>query len=326
MSDDEKFEDTINEISEAYNADVFLFSSTIDEQTADSLILKIRKVKNKRDNCVLVLTTLGGDPDAGYRIIRHIKSSYIKLTLFVFGACKSTGTLMALGADDIVMSDFGEFGPLDIQLTKDDEMTNTSGLSYLQSLILLNEQLFKSFEENFLSLKRRSGYSITTKTAAEIGSKLAVGIISPISAQIDPLKLGEVQRAIKIAAEYGKRLCKDTKLIAKLMSGYPSHGFVIDYEEAKTMFPSVRKTSIFEEELEKLLFGLVRNENSNDTIYVLSKEKEVIDPDVEDSVEEGEMKQPGVEAQEEDKFQVDSSTSKPTNGKTNKHPEATIAN
>lgn len=314
MTEDEKFTEAIKQITEEHDADIFLFSSTVDGSTADDLITKIRDLANKRPNCVLILTTLGGDPDAGYRIIRHIKNSYRKLILFVFGVCKSTGTLMALGADEIVMSDFGEFGPLDIQLTKDDEMTNTSGLSYLQSLILLNEQLFKSFEENFLSLKRRSGYSITTRTAAEIGSKLAVGIISPISAQIDPLKLGEVQRAIKIAAEYGKRLCKDNRLITKLMSGYPSHGFVIDFQEAKTMFPNVRKVSNFESELEILLFEIVRNESTKGSIFVLSDELKIdASSELDVSIESVEASKLEIEPNEE-KSVVESANGKEGHG------------
>lgn len=257
-----------------YQSDFYLFVGTIDDRNADKFITSLRKNSDRNDNCSLILTTYGGDPDAGYRIIRAIKRYYKKLTLYIFGSCKSTGTLMALGADEIVMSDFGEFGPLDIQLTKDDELSNTSGLNFVQSLLSLNEQLFRSFEENFLGLKRRSRNTITTKTAAEICSKLAVGLISPISAQIDPVKLGEVQRAIKIANEYGTRLCDRHDLIAKLIVGYPSHGFVIDFQEAKEIFNNVRWVTDNESILEQFLLKLVRNEGEEDVISELTPEKE----------------------------------------------------
>ena len=198
--------------------------------------------------------------------MRAIKRYYTDFILYVYGSCKSTGTLIALGANQIIMSDYGEFGPLDIQLAKDDELSNTSGLSYLQSLTSLNEQIFRSFESSFLNLKRKSGFTITTKTAAEIGSKLAVGLISPISAQLDPVKLGEVQRAIKIADAYGRRLCEDTTIVSRLIAGYPSHGFVIDYEEASKIFPNVRFVNQPEALLERMLFHLVRAENDEPTI------------------------------------------------------------
>jgi hypothetical protein len=124
--------------------------------------------------------------------------------------------------------------------------------------------MFRSFEANFLNLKRKSGYTITTKTAAEISSKLAVGLISPISAQIDPIRLGEVQRSIKIAKDYGERLCKDEDLIDHLIAEYPCHSFVIDIDEAKKIFKNVRELDSDEELLETELFNLVRNEGRDD--------------------------------------------------------------
>lgn len=267
-----ELESHIKKLTDTTKSDLFLFSATINDKNADDFIMKVRNKKQRKENCSLILATFGGNPDAGFRIIRIIKKYYKKLYLYIFGTCKSTGTLMALGADEIIMGDFGEFGPLDIQLTKDDELSNTSGLSYLQSLISLNEQLFRSFEESFINLKQKSGYTITTKTAAEIASKLAVGLVAPISAQIDPIKLGEVQRAMKIAREYGKRLSEKNELIVKLIVGYPSHGFVIDYQEAKESFDNVRIPTDDEVTLEKLLFEYVRHERENDVIIEFSNE------------------------------------------------------
>jgi hypothetical protein len=262
----EQLNDLIKKIAEQNDSDLFLFCGTISDRTVDEFVGKLRDKHSKKTNCSLLLTTYGGDPDAGYRLVRAIKRYYTDFILYVYGSCKSTGTLIALGANSIIMSDYGEFGPLDIQLAKDDELSNTSGLSYLQSLTSLNEQIFRSFESSFLNLKRKSGFTITTKTAAEIGSKLAVGLISPISAQLDPVKLGEVQRAIKIADAYGKRLCEDTSIVSRLIAGYPSHGFVIDYEEASRIFPNVRFVNQQEAMLERMLFHLVRAENDEPTI------------------------------------------------------------
>ena len=179
------------------------------------------------------------------------------------------------------MSDFGEFGPLDIQLTKDDELSNTSGLNFVQSLTFLNEQLFRSFEENFLSLKRASQNTITTKTAADIASRLSVGLISPISGQIDPVKLGEVQRSIRIANDYGTRLCENDNLIARLIVAYPSHGFVIDYQEASELFTNVRWVNDDESIIEQYLHKIVRSQSENNIIDVLEpieeKDKKIVE-------------------------------------------------
>lgn len=275
---EDKLNEQIKKIAEQNDSDMFLFCGTISDKTVDEFVRILRDKNNKRKNFSLLLTTYGGDPDAGYRLVRAIKRYYNDFILYVYGSCKSTGTLIALGANQIIMSDYGEFGPLDIQLAKDDELSNTSGLSYLQSLTSLNEQIFRSFESSFLNLKRKSGFTITTKTAAEIGSKLAVGLISPVSAQLDPVKLGEVQRAIKIADAYGRRLCEDDSIVSRLIAGYPSHGFVIDFEEASKIFPCVRFVNQDEAILERILFHIVRKENSEPTIsdlleFVAEQEK-----------------------------------------------------
>lgn len=269
----DKLKTVIPGIAAGLRADMFLFNGKINDPNADELIMEIRTTDNRSENIMLILTTDGGDPDAGFRIARAIKEYYRggKFILVVFGFCKSTGTLIALGANEIVMGDLAEFGPLDIQLAGGDEFINMSGLSYVQSLISLNEQIYTSFEENFISLKQ---YGITTKTAAEIGSKLAIGIIEPIAAQIDPAKLGDVQRAMKIASDYAERILTDNQELSsvrKLIANYPSHSFVIDFEEMKQLFPKrlIRRPTDGEYEIYKELGILVRKEQKKKLIINL---------------------------------------------------------
>lgn len=255
----DKMTEAVRTLVENQPRHYYLVNGEIDFALADRFVAL---VKEKRDDsvsdCGLVLTTDGGDPDAGFRLMRVIKRYYRNCTIYVLGRCKSTGTLIALGADEVVMDDYGEFGPLDIQLAKDDEMISTSGLSYYQSLTSLNDQLFTTFERSFLGIKQRSNHTITTKTAAEIASTLAIGLTAPISAQIDPVKLGEVQRAINIADSYGKRLCDDRKLVQRLIGSYPSHGFVIDFEEAEKIFSNVRWINGYEENFAEAFHDIVR--------------------------------------------------------------------
>jgi len=179
--------------------------------------------------------------------------------LYVFGYCKSAGTLIALGADEIVMSDFGELGPLDIQLEQDDQLARTvSSLSYANAISVLRQLAFDNFEHNLLSIVNKSRGVITTKTAADIASAFAVGITAPIAGQIDPVKLGEVDRATNIANAYGMRICDDKARIERLVMAYPAHGFVIDFEEASDIFRNVRWANETELLMEKSLGDIVR--------------------------------------------------------------------
>ena len=91
----------------------------------------------------------------------------------------------------------------------------------------------------------KSGGRITVHTASEIAAKLTQSLFSPISEQIDPIHMGEVYRSMAIAREYGRRLMVKSKNFDKdtldsLISDYPSHGFVIDKEEAAERFKLVR--------------------------------------------------------------------------------------
>lgn len=240
-------------MAEEMDTDIFLFSGPIERPLAHAFV-DCYKLAQDRPNCALILSTYGGDPDAGFIIARHLKQNYDIFRLYVFGTCKSAGTLIALGADEIIMSPHGELGPLDVQLIKDDEfMRLNSGVDIFQALSVINEQAFSSFERYFLQIIRRSGGFITTKTAADIATKLSTGLYSPITEQIDPYRLSEVQRAINIAMQYGARLGANPDTIRRLIFDYPSHGFVIDMEEAGELFPCVRPASHLEDSVVRFI-------------------------------------------------------------------------
>lgn len=260
-----KLENLLNKIAKETKSDIFLFSAEISEQTADSFIEKVKARQKLNENCILILTTFGGEPDSAYRIARFVKEKYKKFTLTCFGYCKSAGTLIAVAADEIIMGDFGELGPFDIQLPRDDEFSHIPGLSYTQGLLFLNEHLYRTFEFIFDNLQRDYGW--TTKTAAEVSSSLAIGLMSPISAKLDPIKLGEVKRDLEITSQYGVSLSNDNKdLVRRLVSGYPSHSYVIDRNEAEDMFSNsdteVRDLNGNETNLEQYLLSITRTQSN----------------------------------------------------------------
>lgn len=245
------------EVAKNLEADVYLHSASIDREAASSFCAKVHSLENKRKNAVLILTTFGGDPDAAFIIGRALKRCYSKLYVFVFGFCKSAGTLLALAASEIIMSDDGELGPLDIQFGKDDEIfKRSSGLDINESIKFLKQLAPELFYKEFIKLKAIG--TLTTKTAAEIAQLLATGIIQPIAAQIDPLRIGESERSMRIARDYARLLNPDFENLENLVTGYPSHGFVIDREQACDIFANVRPPAGAELALEKALGEVAR--------------------------------------------------------------------
>jgi hypothetical protein len=167
----------------------------------------------------------------------------------VSGYCKSAGTLVALGAHELVFWEHGELGPLDVQMAKKDELWESqSGLTVTTALSALNEKAYSAFENFFLQTKYRGRGAITLRTASRMAVRLTIGLYGPIFAQIDPMHIGEAARSISIARQYGFRLnLKSHNLkresLENLISGFVSHGFVIDRLEAADLFVNVRVTN-----------------------------------------------------------------------------------
>jgi hypothetical protein len=218
-------------------------------------------------NALLLLCTPGGDAHAAFKIARRLQEKYKRFYLYVYGYCKSAGTLIAIGADEIIMSDYAEFGPLDVQLQDKDEIWRySSGLNIDESLRTLKAETWRFFKSTMVQLVAETG--ISTKTAAEIATNLAIGFINPIVSQIDPVRVGEIQRAVKIALAYGERLTQtrgnlESAELVNLITGYPDHGFTIDYLEAKKVFKNVRKCDDTENEVGKSLAAVIRYPNNN---------------------------------------------------------------
>jgi hypothetical protein len=232
----------------AGDTDILMFNAPI-ERPRDRRLIKGLASRPCRPNLLMILITNGGDPDAAYRIARALQDHYKKITVCVSGVCKSAGTLILLGAHELAFSENGEIGPLDIQMAKKDELWESeSGLTVMTALTALSENAQDAFDHFLVSLTTRSGGRITVRTASEIAAKLTQALYAPIADQVDPIHMGEVKRAMAIAKEYGERLvrkseiCSDERL-SSLISGYPSHGFVIDRAEAKEVFKKVRDCS-----------------------------------------------------------------------------------
>ena len=228
------------------NNDVYVYIGDIHRDGYLDLTNKIKKRKSQNElkkNVIFCVATYGGDPNAGYRIGRALQHYYETVTLLVVGPCKSAGTLIAIAANKLVIGDMGELGPLDIQLKKNDEIGEmSSGLAIMTALDALKERSISAVNSYLVQIKYEN--QISTKISADIATRLTEALIAPMAAQIDPIKLGEHQRAMSIAITYGQRLAdKPSSLkegaLSKLIASYPSHGFVIDRKEAKELFKCV---------------------------------------------------------------------------------------
>ncbi|HTW84501.1 MAG TPA: hypothetical protein VMD91_10565 [Candidatus Sulfotelmatobacter sp.] len=233
-------------VAEKLDADILLVNGDLSFGLQETVIELVRE-RRRRTNVALVLVTYGGYADPAYRIARTLQDKYEKFYAFVTGMCKSAGTLLVIGADEIVMSDYGDLGPLDIQALKDDELGQmSSGLTTQFTFDELRHETRLLFEHLWRDIKRSTYDRISFRTAAEYATNMTIGLMSPIYSQIAPLALGEIGRANNITRDYGERLAEVSKnlrdgTLDKLTDSYSHHGFVIDRAEASRLFENVRE-------------------------------------------------------------------------------------
>lgn len=267
MSDDlkERAKELISGYISEHDSDLILYSGGINDSDLESLN---QLVLNKADHgrkLTLFLTTFGGDAHAAYRTARVLQRRDNEIRIVIPGPCKSAGTLLALSGTELVFGDSGELGPLDVQLLQpEDIFRRSSALDTLGAFESVQNRTFSAFEHFMLNIVVKSSGNISTKMACEVSSQLAGALFQPIAAQIDPYRLGEVERALAIANAYGLRLIQKSGNLTKhglieLLNNYPSHGFVIDEKEATTLFNRVRHCNTEELQISEFLGDLVRN-------------------------------------------------------------------
>lgn len=272
----------MNNINESYKKiidyydsvkqDVYIYVGPIDSKIQ---LLRdiIRSHSNKKEEVCLFLATYGGDPDWAYRLVTTLRKHYIKFHIVIPGYCKSAGTLIALGADTLKFHEYGELGPLDVQMKRKDNLLGyNSGLDVFQAISVINTSAHECFHKMFIEFLLKGGGSIPTETAATIAKDLSVGIYASLASQIDPLELGEKNRAMKIASSYGEKLDSLSQnhnmkqgSLTKLISDYPSHGFVIDMPQAKELFHNVEEMG----EMDYNLYEIFKErfQNPNEVFY-----------------------------------------------------------
>ena len=192
------------------------------------------------------MITPGGDADAAYLIGRCLQRHYETVTLFITGRCKGAGTLVATAANRLVFSEFGELGPLDVQLSKQNHALERESRQDVNAAL---KQLARSsramFEEVTLAIEQSSGGRMTFKASAEMSCDLVGRLFGNVFSQIDPIRIGDALRTATVAREYGERLAggswnlQTPDSLELLVTSHSNHGFVIDREEAQSIFKNV---------------------------------------------------------------------------------------
>jgi hypothetical protein len=218
----------------------------------------------------LVLHSGGGDINTAYQIAELLRTHAKKLNAIVPMYAKSAATLLTLAADQIVMGEMAELGPLDTQILERQRGSRkyNSALNPFKSLEQLQSFSLETLDMAVKLFINRS--SLTVDEAIARAIEFASSISTPMYSKLDIEKLGEYSRALAVGKEYGDRLLKRytrwsadddgrAELLDKLVRGYPSHDYIIDFREMAELGFSVARPSDLEkpilDELAKQLIG-----------------------------------------------------------------------
>ena len=166
--------ETAEILSDSLDADIIFYNGPLDDPY-DWLFIEACAGRFKRENVFLILVTSGGSADSAFRIADWLQKHYKRFTLYVTGRCKSAGTLVAMGAHELIMSpDHGELGPLDVQLSAPEEPSGRrSGLTFSDALSRLDDEAYLTYE-NFLSrIIENDDGEVSREYAMKIASDMA---------------------------------------------------------------------------------------------------------------------------------------------------------
>lgn len=261
------------------DADVFIFNGSLEgRRDLDAIEVIFKNISRKK--AFLLLVTNGGNPDVAYKITRYFHEKYDHFTVLVSGKCKSAGTLIAIGANELVFTPYGELGPLDIQLSKVDRFDQLqSGLTIQEALNTLEARALEKFYEVVKDYMQANNGLLSFASATKAASDFVTQLYAPVFSRIDPEEVGARARSMKIAADYGQRLALKSQnlkpnTLRLLSETYSSHSFVIDYHEAEQLFNRVRIANDVERELVSALGVLSRFEvNQGDFVFHPLSEK-----------------------------------------------------
>lgn len=176
------------------------------------------------ENLDLLIYSRGGDIDVPWRVATALRAAAENWRILVPRAANSAATLLALGADEIVLGPQGELGPIDpivgVQRGGDKPIQDNVGVEDVMAYLEF--------------VKQRAGLSDQEALAASL-AKLAE--------RLDPVSLGRIHRTHSHIREVAGRMLRSRRepaseqataaVIETLAERVYAHGHAIGFRDAK---------------------------------------------------------------------------------------------
>jgi len=197
----------------------------------------------KQDKLDLFLFTRGGDVEAPWRIVTLMREFCTTFSVLVPYRAHSAGTLLALGADEIVMTSMGVLSPIDPSRTHP-LLPRREGATEAEPISVQDMRHAMTF------IKETARPSIEATYTPEAMAEIVIALFD----KIHPLAIGAIEQSYALAKLIGKRCLSthmtnpedDAKIdviVNKLCDDYKSHAYPICRKEAKDIGLKVTNAS-----------------------------------------------------------------------------------
>jgi len=217
-------------------------------QMAQDVIAQIANVINSIDKRYreidFLIVSNGGDPIVSWRIISMLRARFAKIGVLLPYVAYSAATLLALGADEIIMHKFSNLGPVDPQLNY--KKRNQDGSSM--------EVLYGSEDIKYFMDFVGKDVGISDQAQKEKAFEL-------LCQEVGAIPIGVAKRSSQLSVSMGEKLLKThmnddgkAKAIAStLNSSFYHHGYALNRSEAEKIgLPVITP----DEDLEDMLWSI----------------------------------------------------------------------
>lgn len=192
----------------------------------------------------ILIVSSGGDPTVAWRVISMLRERFERIGVLLPYAAYSAATLLALGADEIVMHPFSNLGPVDAQLSRRRSPGGPDQQDSVETLVFGAEDL-----RHYLDFVR-TDVGISDQEQLQRAFEL-------VCKEVGAISIGMAKRSSYLGLSMGEKLLglhmKDTSKAAAiaevLNKSFYHHGYPVGREEAKQIGLSVKEPNAGLEEL-----------------------------------------------------------------------------
>ena len=227
------------------------------------IINTINLIPNDIKDIDFMIISNGGDPITSLRIISILRERFEHITVVVPYVAYSAATILALGADDILMHPFSNLGPVDPQLT-----------------ILKPNIVGQNSDIHFSSEDIRNYIDFLKEDVGITDQEYLASAIANLSTEVGAIPIGSAKRSQQLSLSLSKKMLKThlpnentaTNIAQKLNSSFYHHGYAVSRKEAKDIGLTITIPTAEEESLMWSIWQDYSNEMNSDKEFNIINE------------------------------------------------------